>query len=182
MRYLKQFESFDDNKEVVDALKKILHCVKTSEKITSKINGGTLWDLHDKCEDDDVKSFLSKAAEITELEIQGSKTDLTKEFEEVMPLDDVEKKLDSLIQMLEANPEKDEDSNFKIESFTKFTNESLHNFHHISEEELNLFSQVPALEELITKMKVRLEKDGIHFDENDLETVEILKSQGIITE
>jgi hypothetical protein len=174
MRYLQLFENFDDNKPVIDALKTILRCINSGKKISSEINGGKLMDLHDKCEDPQVQEFLVKAAEVAGEEIQGTIIDLNFEFDK--------NELEGLIRILEANPEKDEDSNFKIERFTKLTNESLNNFHHISEEELNLFSQVPALEELITKMKVRLEKDGIHFDENDSETVEILKTQGIITE
>lgn len=166
MKYLKLFENFDDNKPVVDALKTIYSCIKNGTKISSKINGGKLMDLHDSCEDPQVQDFLVKAAEVTSEEIQGTIVDLKDMF-------DINE-LEGLIRILEANPEKDESYNLKIESFSSFRNESLDNFHHISEEELNLFSEVPALQELITKLKVRLEKDKIHYNENDEETLEIL--------
>lgn len=97
MRYLKLFENFDDNKPVVSALKDILSCIKTGKKITSKLNGGTLMDLHDNCEDTQVMDFLSKAAEIAGEEVQGTQIDIKKEF-------DVNE-LEGLIRILEANPE-----------------------------------------------------------------------------
>lgn len=166
MKYLKLFENFDDNKPVVDALKTIYSCIKNGTKISSEINGGKLMDLHDSCEVPQVQDFLKKAAEVTSEEIQGTIVDLKDMF-------DINE-LEGLIRILEANPEKDESYNLKIESFSSFRDESLDNFHHISKEELNLFSEVPALQELITKLKVRLEKDKIHYNKNDGETLEIL--------
>lgn len=163
MKYLKLFENFDDNKEVVDTLKKILNCIKNGKKITSVLNGGTIIDLHDNCSDEEVMKFLSKAAEIAGEEIQGTQVDLKTQFDA--------NELEGLITKLEGNPEKSE-AKIKLEKFITF--ESLDTFHHISEEEYNQFSQVPALGELITKNKVKLEKDRIFYDENDVETKEIL--------
>jgi hypothetical protein len=160
MRYLKLFENFDDNKEVVDALKKILNCIKNGKKITSVLNGGTLMDLHDNCSDEQVMSFLSKASEVAGEEIQGTQVDLKNQFDA--------NELEGLIRILEGNPEKSEPK-MELE-----LSESLDSFHHISEEEYSQFSQVPALGELITKGKVTLEKDRIFYDENDVETKEIL--------
>ena len=55
MKHLRLFEDFkdkfEDNKPVVSALKKILSCVKSGKELSSKLNGGTLIDLHDKCSD-----------------------------------------------------------------------------------------------------------------------------------
>ena len=162
MRYLKLFENFGDNKEVIDTLKKILICIKNGELITSVLNGGTLRDLHDKCgeEEEEVKSFLLKASEVAEEEIQGTQVDLKTQFDA--------NKLKGLIKKLEGNPEKAEPK-MELE-----LSESLDSFHHISEDEYNQFSQVPVLGELITKSKVKLEKDRIFYDENDVETKEIL--------
>jgi hypothetical protein len=164
MKYLKLFENFVDNKEVIDALKKILNCIKNGKKITSVLNGGTLMDLHDNCGEENigerVKSVLLKAADIASEEYQGTKVSLKD------VLDGNE--LNGLIKELEGNPEKAEPK-MKLE-----LSESLDNFHHISEEEYSQFSQVPALGELITKGKVTLEKDRIFYDENDVETKEIL--------
>ena len=160
MRYLKLFENFDDNKEVVDALKKILNCIKNGKKITSVLNGGTLMDLHDNCSDEQVMNFLSKASEVAGEEIQGTQVDLKNQFDA--------NELEGLIRILEGNPEKAEPK-MELE-----LSESLDSFHHISEDEYNQFSQVPVLGELITKSKVKLEKDRIFYDENDVETKEIL--------
>ena len=160
MRYLKLFENFDDNKEVVDALKKILNCIKNGKKITSVLNGGTLMDLHDNCSDEQVMNFLLKASEVAEEEIQGTQVDLKNQFDA--------NELEGLIRILEGNPEKAEPK-MELE-----LSESLDSFHHISEDEYNQFSQVPVLGELITKSKVKLEKDRIFYDENDVETKEIL--------
>jgi hypothetical protein len=160
MKYLKLFENFDDNKEVIDALKKILICIENGKMITSVLNGGTIMDLHDNCSDEEVMSFLSKAADIASEEYQGTKVSL----KDVLDRNE----LNGLIKKLEGNPEKAE-AKMKLE-----LSESLDNFHHISEEEYSQFSQVPALGELITKSKVKLEKDRIFYDENDIETKEIL--------
>lgn len=97
MKYLKLFENFDDNKPVINALKDILSCIKTGKKITSKLNGGTLMDLHDNCEDPQVMDFLSKAAEIASQEYTGTQIDLKTQFDA--------SELEGLIRILEANPE-----------------------------------------------------------------------------
>lgn len=166
MKYLKLFENFDDNKPVINALKDILSCVKSGKKITSKLNGGTLMDLHDNCNDEQVMSFLSKAAEIAGEEYQGTQVDLSKEFDT--------NELEGLIRILEANPEKDE-AGMKIESFSKFILESNHNKSvHISEDEMNLFSDESVLQKLITDKKITLKNGEVLFDENDEETRDIL--------
>jgi hypothetical protein len=97
MKYLKLFENFNDNKPVIDALEDILSCIKTGTRITSKLNGGKLMDLHDNCDDEQVMNFLSKAAEIAGQEIQGTQVDLKTQFDA--------NELEGLIRILEANPE-----------------------------------------------------------------------------
>jgi hypothetical protein len=97
MRYLKLFENFNDNKPVVSALKDILSCINSGKKITSKLNGGTIMDLHDNCDDEQVMNFLAKAAEIAGEEIQGTQIDLKTQFDK--------NELEGLIRILEANPE-----------------------------------------------------------------------------
>lgn len=165
MKYLKLFENFEDNKPVVKALKDILSCIKSGEKITSKINGGTLMDLHDNCDDEQVMSFLSKAAEIAGEEYQGTIIDVKKEF-------DVNE-LEGLIRILEANPEKDE-AGMKVERFSTFISESHNKRVSVSENEMNLFSDEPALQELITKNKITLKNGEVFYDESDTETKELL--------
>jgi hypothetical protein len=97
MKYLKLFENFNDNKPVVSALKDILSCINSGKKITSKLNGGTIMDLHDNCDDEQVMGFLAKAAEIVGEEIQGTQIDLKTQFDA--------NELEGLIRILEANPE-----------------------------------------------------------------------------
>lgn len=98
MKYLKLFESFDDNKPVIDALEKILTCAKSGSPVTSKLNGGTIMDLHDECTDPQVQEFLVAAAEAVSDEIQGTKVNL-KDMIDVQELEGV-------IRILKANPEK----------------------------------------------------------------------------
>ena len=165
MKYLKLFENFNDNKPVINALKDILSCIKTSKKITSKLNGGTIMDLHDNCDDEQVMNFLSKAAEIAGEEIQGTQIDLKTQFDE--------KELEGLIRILEANPEKAE-TGMKVESFSKFISESHNKSIHISDSEMDLFSSESSLQKLITDNKITLKNGEVLFDENDMETKEIL--------
>jgi hypothetical protein len=166
MRYLKLFESFDDNKEVITALKKIHSCINNGKSITSELNGGTLMDLHDKCDDPQVQQFLVQAAEIAQEELEGTKVSLKDVF-------DVSE-LEGLIRILEANPEKSEEV-LKLESFSKFIIREAHTKSiHLSGDEMNLFSDEQALQELITKNKITLKNGEVLFDENDQETKELL--------
>jgi hypothetical protein len=165
MKYLKLFENFDDNKVVVDALKDILSCINTGKKITSKINGSKLMDLHDNCDDEQVMGFLAKAAEIAGEEYQETQVDLKTQF-------DVNE-LEGLIRILEANPEKDE-AGMKVERFSTFIFESHNKRVSVSEDEMNLFSDEPALQELITKNKITLKNGEVLYDENDEETKDLL--------
>ena len=165
MRYLKFFESFDDNKQVIDALKSIHSCIINNKSITSKLNGGTIMDLHDKCDDPQVQEFLVKAAEIAAEETTGTVVSL-KDFFDI-------NELEGIIRILEANPEKDE-AGMKVVSFNKF-NESHHNKKiTLSSDEMNLFSDQPALQELITKNKITLKNGEVFYDESDEETRELL--------
>lgn len=165
MKYLKLFESFDDNKEVVDTLKDILSCIKSSKRITSKLNGGTLMDLHDKCSDTEVMDILSKAAEIAGEEAQGTTVDLKTQFD----VNEIEK----VLVKLEANPEKAE-IGMRFEKFSKFISESHNKIISLSEDEMRLFSDVPALEELISGRKITLKNGQVLYDENDSETRDLL--------
>jgi len=165
MRYLKFFESFDDNKEVVDALKKILKCIKGGKKITSELNGGTLMDLHDKCEDTQVQEFLIKAVEVASEEIEGTIVTLTDIFDA--------NELEGLIRILEANPE-NSPAGMKVESFLNFTTESHNKKVTLSEDEMSLFSDQPALQELITQNKITLKNGEVFYDESDEETRDLL--------
>lgn len=97
MKYLKLFENFNDNKPVIDALEDILSCINSGKRITSKLNGGKLMDLHDKCDDPQVQSFLLQAAEITGEEAQGTKVTLSEVFDK--------DELEGIIRILKANPE-----------------------------------------------------------------------------
>lgn len=159
------FESFDDNKEVVDALKKILSCTKSGKSITSTLNGGAIMDLHDKCDDPQVQEFLVKAAEIAGEELEGTKVNL-KDFFDI-------NELEGLIRILEANPEKDE-VGMKVERFSTFISESHNKRVSVSEDEMNLFSSESALQKLITDRKITLKNGEVLFDESDQETKEIL--------
>ena len=173
MRYLKLFEKFDDNKEVVDTLKKILICVKTGKKITSKINGGTAIDLHDRCSDEKVIEVLSKTVEVIDKEIQGTQVHLKSIF-------DVNE-LEGLIQVLEDNPKRQQNI-IKLENFSKFIKESHTKSIQISEDEMNLFSQESSLQELITKSKITLKNGEVLYDETDKETKELLSQYLKISE
>lgn len=162
---LRVFENFDDNKAVIDALKKILACVKSNKPISSVLNASNLIDMHDKCSDEDVMHFLSTASEIAGEEVIGKKGDLSQI--------DVNK-LEATITLLEGNPEKAKPAMKTVESFIKF-NESNHNKSiKLTEEESELFSDQPALSELISKGKITLKKGEVLFDKNDKETKEIL--------
>lgn len=88
------FENFDNNKPVIDALNDIIDCVKSGKKLSSKLNGGTLIDLHDKC-DGDVRTILKAASDIISDEIEGTVVDLRT----IQQLDT--KKIQSLIDVLQ---------------------------------------------------------------------------------
>ena len=62
----------------------------------------------------------------------------------------------------------------KLKKFEQFIKESHSKSVHISEDEMNLFSQEPALQELITKNKITLKNGEVLFDENDEETKQLL--------
>ena len=95
MKYLKMFENFDNNKPVIDALNDIIDCVKSGKKLSSKLNGGTLRDLHDKCDGEDVRTILKAASDIISDEIKGTVVDLRT----IQQLDT--KKIESLIDVLQ---------------------------------------------------------------------------------
>lgn len=165
MKYLKLFESFDDNKEVVEALIKIQVCIKTGVPITSKLNAGTLIELHDQCQDEEVMDFLLGASGIAEQELRGEKV-MSGQF---MDSD----QLRALITKLEANPVRSTTA-LKIESYSRFILEGHTYAVKISPVEMELFSQEPVLGELITNGKITLRDGEVLFDENDTETREIL--------
>ncbi len=62
----------------------------------------------------------------------------------------------------------------KVKKYSDFIKESHSKSVHISEDEMNLFSSEPVLQELITKNKITLKNGEVLFDENDEETKEIL--------
>ena len=62
----------------------------------------------------------------------------------------------------------------KLEKFSNFLKESHTKSVHISADEMNLFSQEPALQELITNQKITLKNKEVLFDENDEETRDLL--------
>jgi len=62
----------------------------------------------------------------------------------------------------------------KVKRYNEFIKESHSKSVHISEEEMNLFSQEAALQELITKNKITLKNCEVLFDENDEETKQLL--------
>jgi len=166
MRYLKLFENFEDNKEVVNTLQKILTCVKSNKSLTSELNGGTIMDLHDKCSDEQVMDFLSKAADAIGEELSGTKVDLKSKFDA--------NELEGVIRILKANPVKSEPVGMKIEKYSRFIYESHNKSISLSEDEMNLFSQESSLQELISKNKITLKNGEVLFDENDEETRELL--------
>lgn len=62
-----------------------------------------------------------------------------------------------------------------IKKWNNFINESNHNKSiSLSEDEMNLFSAEPALEELIASRKVTLKNGQVLYDENDSETRDLL--------
>ena len=62
-----------------------------------------------------------------------------------------------------------------IKKWNNFINESNHNKSiSLSEDEMNLFSDEPALEELIASRKVTLKNGQVLYDENDSETRDLL--------
>jgi hypothetical protein len=59
----------------------------------------------------------------------------------------------------------------KVKKYIEFIKESSHNKSvKVSDSEMNLFSDEPALQELITKNKITLKNGEVLFDENDEET------------
>jgi hypothetical protein len=75
MKYLKLFENFEDNKPVVETLETILSLVKSGQRLSSKLNGGTVMDLHDECSDPQVMEILSNAVDVISQELEGTKVD-----------------------------------------------------------------------------------------------------------
>ena len=165
MKYLKLFESFDDNKEVVISLKKIHQCIETGAAITSELNAGDLVELHDKCEDPEVKEFLLGAVGIAEQELGGEKVVVGQFMDSDQLL--------GLITKLEANPVRSTPG-MKIESYSLFMLENHNMGVKISGIEMNLFSSEPVLGELITNGKITLKDREVLFDGDDAETREIL--------
>ena len=165
MKYLKLFENFEDNKPVIETLETILSLVKSGKRLSSKLNGGTVMDLHDGCSDSQVMEILSNVVDVISKEIEGTKVDSS----HFIDTDELE----GIIRILKANPEKSDDV-MKVESFSNFVKESHSKSVHISEEEMNLFSQESALQELITKNKITLKNGEVLFDENDEETRQLL--------
>jgi hypothetical protein len=165
MKYLKLFENFEDNQPVIETLETILSLVKSGKRLSSKLNGGTVMDLHDGCDDPQVMEILSNVVDVISQEIEGTKVDAS----HFIDTDELE----GIIRILKANPEKS-DTGMKVEGFSNFVKESHSKSVHISEEEMNLFSQEAALQELITKNKITLKNKEVLFDENDEETRELL--------
>ena len=61
-----------------------------------------------------------------------------------------------------------------IKKFADFINESNSKDIKLSKEEVNLFSQEPLLQKLISDKKVRLFDDKVEYDESDTQTKEVL--------
>ncbi len=61
-----------------------------------------------------------------------------------------------------------------IKKFADFINESNSKAIKLSKEEVNLFSQEPLLQKLISDKKVRLFDDKVEYDESDTQTKEVL--------
>jgi hypothetical protein len=165
MKHLKLFENFDDNEPVIKTLETILSLVKSNKRLSSKLNGGTVMDLHDRCSDPQVMEILMNAVDVISHEIEGT----TVKASDFIDTDELE----GLIRILKANPEKSE-SGMKLEKFSKFIKESHTKSVHISDDEMNLFSDESALQELITKNKITLKNKEVLFDENDEETRQLL--------
>ncbi len=165
MKYLKLFENFEDNKPVIEALETILSLVKSGKRLSSKLNGGTVMDLHDGCSDPQVMEILANAVDVISQELEGTKVDASHFIDT--------NELEGMIRILKANPEKSEEG-MKVERFSNFVKESHSKSVHVSEDEMSLFSQEPALQELITKNKITLKNGEVLFDENDEETKQLL--------
>lgn len=165
MKYLKLFENFEDNQPVIETLETILSLVKSGKRLSSKLNGGTVMDLHDGCSDPQVMEILANAVDVISQELEGTKVDAT----HFIDVDELE----GIVRILKANPEKSEEG-MKVERFLNFVKESHSKSVHVSEDEMNLFSQEPALQELITKNKITLKNGEVLFDENDEETKQLL--------
>jgi hypothetical protein len=165
MKYLKLFENFEDNKPVIETLETILSLVKSGKRLSSKLNGGTIMDLHDECSDPQIMEILTNAVDIISQELEGTKVDTSHLIDT--------NELEGIIRILKANPEKSEEG-MKVERFLNFVKESHSKSVHVSEDEMNLFSQEPALQELITKNKITLKNGEVLFDENDEETKQLL--------
>ena len=165
MKHLKLFENFEDNEPVIKTLETILSLVKSGKRLSSKLNGGTVMDLHDRCSDPQVMEILMNAVDVISHEIEGT----TVKASDFIDTDELE----GLIRILKANPEKSE-SGMKLEKFSKFIKESHTKSVHITEDEMYLFSDESAFQELITKNKITLKNKEVLFDENDEETRDLL--------
>lgn len=62
----------------------------------------------------------------------------------------------------------------KVKRYNEFIKESHSKSIHVSEDEMNLFSSESSLQKLITDRKITLKNGEVLFDENDMETKEIL--------
>ena len=62
----------------------------------------------------------------------------------------------------------------KVKRYNEFIKESHNKSIHISEDEMNLFSSESSLQKLIIDNKITLKNGEVLFDENDMETKEIL--------
>jgi hypothetical protein len=165
MKYLKLFESFEDNQPVIETLETILSLVKSGKRLSSRLNGGSVMDLHDRCSDSQVMEILANAVDVISQELEGTKVDAN-HFIDV-------NELEGIIRILKANPEKSEEG-MKVERFSKFVKESHSKIIRISDEEMSLFSDEPALQELISNNKITLKNGEVVFDENDEETKQLL--------
>jgi hypothetical protein len=159
MKYLKLFEAFEDNESVVETLETILSLVKSGKSLSSKLNGGTVMDLHDKCSDPQVMEILSNVVDVISQEVEGNKVDATQLIDT--------NELEGIIRILKANPEK---SSGGMKPVKESHNKSVD----ISEDEMNLFSDEPALQELISKNKITLRNGKVLFDESDEDTKTLL--------
>lgn len=62
----------------------------------------------------------------------------------------------------------------KLKKYSEFIKESHSKSVRISEDEMNLFSQEPVLQELISNNKITLKNGEVLYDESDIETKNIL--------
>jgi len=97
MKYLKLFENFNDNEPVVKTLETILKLVKSGKRLSSELNGGTVMDIHDKCDDPQIMEILANAVDIISQELEGTQVKAS-DFIDV-------NELEGLIRILKANPE-----------------------------------------------------------------------------